>query len=105
MDDFSDFNPKEWLLPAGKTKVVEAEDAEGKKRPVLVLSNAKKQVIPLRDYRFTDGTIELEFKGGAWLGISFRVTEEGNQAEVIYFRNPKVAGWRRSIRFNRRWRW
>jgi hypothetical protein len=97
-DGFSDFNPKQWVLIPDKTKVVEAQDAGGKKRPVLLLKS-RKQVIPLRDYQFTDGTIEFEFKGGAWLGLSFHVTANGNQADIIYFRNPKVAGWERSIRY------
>lgn len=96
--DFSSFDAKQWVLIEGKTRIMEAPDAAGRKRPVLVL-NSKKQVVHLRDYQFTDGTIELEFRGGAWLGLSFRVTEDGNQAEIIYFRNPKVAGWERSIRY------
>jgi hypothetical protein len=98
VDDFSTFDAKQWALIEGKTKVVEAADATGKKRPVLIVSSSK-QVVALRDYQFTDGTIEFEFKGGAWLGLSFHVTEGGNQADIIYFRNPKVAGWERSIRY------
>ena len=96
--DYSTFDAKQWVLIEGKTKVTEAEDATGKKRSVLVL-DSKKQVVHLRDFSFCCGAIEAEFKGGAWLGLSFRVTDDGNQAEIIYFRNPKVDGWEKSIRY------
>jgi len=76
-----------------------SKDGNEKERRGLIMKRGMRQLAYLRDYRFTDGTIEFELKGGRWLGLAFRVRDAGKTAEIIYFRNPKVEGWERSIRY------
>ncbi len=98
MDDFSDFNPEKWVINRNMDFAT-SKDENGNERRVLIMKRGMKQIAYIRDYRFTDGTIEFEFKGGRWVGLAFRVRDEGKTAEIFYFRNPKVEGWERSIRY------
>lgn len=98
-DDFSDFDAKRWIIKENVMRFAEAKDKDGQQRRVLLIERSMKQMALVRDYEFTNGTIEFEFKGGRWLGLSFHVQKDGQTAEIIYFRNPKIAGWPKCIRY------
>jgi len=96
--DFSDFNPEQWVINEKNTRFIESEDKEGKKRRILRIGKAQKQLSYIRDFEFKNGAIECDLRGGAYLGIAFRI-RDGSKYELFYFRPPKVEGWQNTIQY------
>jgi hypothetical protein len=89
--EFSTFNIQEWVCDSSKVVVRDSAKFPGKQE--LEQTGAySPQIAYLKDFSFTDGTIECDLAGGAYLGVSFRVRPvEGKAAtervsEDIYFR-------------------
>ena len=94
--DFSDFNPKQWVINQQSTRFI--EDDEGRKHRILQIDKARKELAYIRDFVFENGTIECDMRGGAYLGIAFRI-RDGSRGEVFYFRPPEVEGWEHTIQY------
>lgn len=97
--DFSDFDPEQWVINPENTRLIEAKEKDGKTRRTLRVDTAEKQLAYLRDFEFTNGIIECDMRGGAYLGIAFRIRDEGEKCEVFYFRPPEVEGWEHTIQY------
>lgn len=89
--EFSAFNIKDWVCESSKVVVTESRSFPGKQE-LEHTGGYSPQISYLRDLSFSDGIIECDLAGGAYLGISFRVRPvEGKPAterisEDIYFR-------------------
>ena len=79
--------------------MIEAKEKDGAIRRILRVDTAEKQLAYLRDFEFTNGIIECDMRGGAYLGIAFRIRDEGEKCEVFYFRPPEVEGWDHTIQY------
>jgi len=97
--DFSDFDPEQWVINPENTRLMEVKEKDGKIRRILRVDRTEKQLAYLRDFEFTNGIIECDMRGGAYLGIAFRMRDEGEKCEVFYFRPPKVEGWGNTIQY------
>jgi hypothetical protein len=89
--DFSDLDPKKWVINEKTTRFVESKDKDGKKVRTLRIAKARFQLAYVRDFVFKNGTLECDMRGGAYLGIAFRV-RDGGKGELVYFRPPGVEG-------------
>ncbi len=96
--DFSAFKPERWVINAKTTRLLDREDEDGKKYRILRVDQAQKELAYVRDFVFRDGTIECDLRGGAYLGIAFRIRKAG-KAEIFYFRPPPVTGWKNTIQY------
>lgn len=96
--DFSDLNPEQWAINEKNTRVIELEDEDGRKRRILRIDRAQTQLAYIRNFVFENGTIDCDMRGGAYLGIAFRI-QDGGRCEVLYFRPPKVEGWEHTIQY------
>jgi hypothetical protein len=89
--EFSAFNLKDWVCESSKVVVTDSPRFPGKQE-LEHTGGYSPQIAYLRDLSFSDGIIECDLAGGAYLGISFRVRPvEGQPAtermsEDIYFR-------------------
>lgn len=88
--DHSAFRLEDWVFDQARVSVRESERFKGVKE--MVQTGYQPNLCAwIKDLAFTDGTIECDMTGGAYLGIAFRViAEEGDPAkrksEDIYFR-------------------
>ena len=96
--DFSAFDPARWVINPRTTRLLDRTDEQGKAYRVLRIEQAEKELVYVRDFVFRDGTIECDLRGGAYLGLAFRV-REGNEAEIFYFRPRPVTGWEHTIQY------
>ncbi|MFC1715771.1 hypothetical protein ACFL6S_19035 [Candidatus Poribacteria bacterium] len=99
VSDFSDLDPEQWVINPETTRFIEVKEEDGKIRRTLRVDRAEKQLTYLRSFEFTDGIIECDMRGGAYLGIAFRIREEGEKCEAFYFRPPEVEGWEHTIQY------
>ena len=86
--DYSAFTLNAFTYDRKRVRVSESSQFEGKKE--LTQSAGRGTCAWVKDLHFTDGTIECDMAGGAYLGISFRVIqgdESGDRmSEDVYFR-------------------
>ena len=86
--DYSAFTLNAFTYDRRRVRVSESSQFEGKKQ--LTQSAGRGTCAWVKDLHFTDGTIECDMAGGAYLGISFRVVQgdesTNRMSEDVYFR-------------------
>ena len=86
--DYSAFALNAFTYDRKRVRVSESSQFEGKKE--LIQSAGRGTCAWVKDLHFTDGTIECDMAGGAYLGISFRVIQGDEptnwMSEDVYFR-------------------
>ena len=86
--NYSAFSLNAFTYDKKRTRVSESSQFEGKKE--LTQSAGRGTCAWVKDLHFTDGTIECDMAGGAYLGISFRVIQSDDStkriSEDVYFR-------------------
>ena len=85
--DFSNFNRNEWIIPDS----VEFTTTRYKGKDAVFFKNnynkkeEEKSIVYLKDFGFTNGTIECDIAADIFTGLCFRV-QNNNVAENVYFR-------------------
>ena len=86
--DYSALPLNAFRYETNRVRVSESSQFEGKKE--MTQSAGKGTCAWVKDLHFTDGTIECDMAGGAYLGISFRVIQGDEStkrmSEDVYFR-------------------
>ena len=74
------FELQSWVYDSQRTRVESSAASPGRRQ--LVQSDGEGTIAYLRDFTFTNGSIECELAGGAYLGVSFRVRPQSNPPAV-----------------------
>lgn len=88
--DYSAFRLEDWVYDKTRVSVRDSDRFTGGKE--MVQTGYQPNLCAwIKDLTFTDGTIECDMAGGAYLGIAFRVIADGadptmRKSEDIYFR-------------------
>jgi hypothetical protein len=84
--DYGDFDLDQWVYDGKRVAAGRSDKFDESNE--LVQTRGQGIAAYLRELQFKDGIIECDMAGGAYLGISFRVREAGDDrlSEDIYFR-------------------